>query len=129
MVMATGVDVVRIDRIEGLLERSSRRFEQRVFTAAEVTECRRNPWPARRFAQCFALKEAVLKAAGTGMAQDTRWHDIEAQFRAEGEAPVLRISGRVAELVGGCGADRWLGTVGACRRFAVALVVLEGRPA
>ena len=129
MVMATGMDVVRIDRIEGLLDRSSRRFEQRVFTAAEASECRQNRWPARRFAQCFALKEAVLKAAGTGMAQDARWHDIEVQFRAEGKTPVLRISGRVAELVGGCGADRWIATVGACRRFAVGFVVLEGRHA
>ena len=127
MVLGTGMDVVRIDRVARLLERSSRRFEQRVFTAVEVARCRENAWPARGFAQCFALKEAVLKAAGTGMTQGANWHDIEAEFPAEGEAPVLRISGRVGEAVRSCGADRWLATVGIDRRFAVALVVLEGQ--
>ena len=127
MVLATGVDIVRIDRVERLLlGRSSRRFESRVFTAAEVAGCSENPWPARRFAQCFALKEAVLKAAGSGMAQGARWQDIEAEFPAGGVEPVVRISGRVAERVGRRGADRWFASVGGDRRFAVALVVLEG---
>ena len=124
--MATGVDVVRIDRVAGLLGRSSRRFERRVFTPAEVADCTRSPWPARRFAQCFALKEAVLKAAGTGLAHGARWQDIEAELRSGGEEPVVRVSGRVAEWLRGRGVEGWVASVGGDRRFAVAAVVLQG---
>lgn len=130
MVVGTGVDVVKIERIERLLGRWSQRFERKIFSPAEAVRCRGGRWPARRFAECFALKEAVLKAAGTGRAQGASWLDVETHFPSGGTTPpILELSGRVAEILDDRCGERLIAAVGGCHRFAVACVIVEGRNA
>ncbi len=46
MILATGVDILEIDRVQRLWQRSGDRFLQRVFTAAERDYCLRKVRPA-----------------------------------------------------------------------------------
>ncbi len=71
--LAVGVDMIENERVARSLERFGARFADRVFTAAEQSQCNgRIPSLAGR----FAVKEAVAKALGTGIG-DMNWTDIE----------------------------------------------------
>ncbi len=77
MIAGIGIDIVDIGRVEALLARYGDRFTARVFTEAEAEYARRSVKPAERLAGRFAVKEAVLKAFGTGKSQGIRWRDVE----------------------------------------------------
>ncbi len=77
MIAGIGIDIVDIGRVEALLARYGERFTRRVFTDAEVSYARGSVKPAERLAGRFAVKEAVLKAFGTGKSQGILWRDVE----------------------------------------------------
>lgn len=107
-VVVHGIDLVDIARIERMLIDHDERFRQRVFTDAEQQYCdaathRR----AERYAARFAVKEAVLKALGTGWRNGISWRDVEVIRRPSGE-PALNITGRCAELSRTLDITNWL---------------------
>jgi holo-[acyl-carrier protein] synthase len=72
-VLAAGVDIIEIPRIERALQRYDQRFLRKVYTPAEIAFCRgRIPELAVR----FAAKEAISKALGTGIL-GISWTDME----------------------------------------------------
>jgi holo-[acyl-carrier protein] synthase len=71
--IASGVDLIEIARIERGVARHGQRFYRRFFTAQEIAFCSGN---APRLAGRFAVKEAVAKALGTGIG-DFKWTDVE----------------------------------------------------
>jgi len=77
MIAGIGVDVVEVDRVGKLLDRYGERFTGRVFTDAETAYSLRSARPAERLAGRFAVKEAVMKAFGTGKSQGILWRDVE----------------------------------------------------
>ncbi|MDE0307192.1 MAG: holo-ACP synthase [Albidovulum sp.] len=92
MIIGIGIDVVRIDRIERVLEHFGDRFRHRVFT---VREQRRadgfNDFPGY-YAKRWAAKEACAKALGTGMRKGVAWRNIEVESRPGG-MPTLKLHG------------------------------------
>ena len=88
VIAGIGIDIVDIGRVEGLLDRYGERFTRRVFTEAEVAYARRSVKPAERLAGRFAVKEAVLKALGTGKSQGILWRDVETVRGAMGRPKV-----------------------------------------
>jgi len=97
MILGTGVDIVAVGRVRGVLERQKTRFIERVFTPEEQKYCNVHRDPAPHYAVRFAAKEAFLKALGTGWSGGIRWVDVEVR-REEGRAPVLRIHGEAAQI-------------------------------
>ena len=75
MIYGIGTDIVRLDRIERLLERYGERFARRVLGPDELAEYRRrlgkrghgDGYSARYLAKRFAAKEAFGKALGLGL--------------------------------------------------------------
>jgi len=127
MIVGSGIDVIEIARIERALARSGSRFEARVFTPAEIAECRRHRRPGPHFALRFAAKEAAMKAVGTGWAQGVRWVDIETlRPGASRDVLSLALHGRVSEIATARGSCATKLAVGRSRSHAVALVLLEG---
>jgi len=61
-VVASGVDVVSIDRIAALVGRFEGSFLERVYTPAERAYCSARPRPAQHYAARWAAKEAAIKA-------------------------------------------------------------------
>ena len=87
-----GTDLIEIARIRLSLERYGS-FRERCFTAAEQAYCDARPNPAESYAGRFAVKEAVGKALGFGVARAFAWKEIEIVGRPK---PSVRLSGRVA---------------------------------
>jgi len=77
MIAGIGVDIVDIARIQAMLDRHGERFLLRVFTEAETAYAMGGVNRAERLAGRFAVKEAVLKALGTGKSQGILWRDVE----------------------------------------------------
>ena len=126
MIVGTGIDVIEIARVERALRRSGERFERRVFADSEIGDCRSRRHSGPHFAVRFAVKEAVMKALGTGWADGVRWLDIEAVSESgKGSDQLsLRLHGRVAELAAERNAHPHL-AISRTRSHAMAFVLFE----
>lgn len=76
MIVGVGIDLCSVARMRRELDRSDD-FAAAVFTPREIAAGRRSPHPARRFAACFAAKEAVVKALRGTEPAGMLWRDIE----------------------------------------------------
>jgi holo-[acyl-carrier protein] synthase len=124
-IVAIGLDLTRIERFAEAEARRGERFLERVFTSGEREYCERRA--TRRhvhYAGRFAVKEAVMKALGTGWTNGVRWVDIEVA-RAPGAAPRLLLHGETAEIAARRGIDRWHVTITHDAGIAAAVVVAE----
>ncbi len=128
VIVGSGIDVIEIERVERALARPGGRFARRVFTGQEISVCESYRRPERQFAIRFAVKEATMKALGTGWARGVRWVDIETvPQRAELPGRLrLQLHGRVAEHAAHAGGTHSHLAVSLSRTHAVALVLLEG---
>ena len=97
MILGTGVDIVSVGRVRGILDRQRIRFIERVFSPEEQRYCNAHRDPAPHYAVRFAAKEALLKALGTGWSSGIRWVDVEV-CREEGKAPVIRLHDEAARI-------------------------------
>ena len=97
-IIGIGLDMVRIDRVRVASERWKDRFLERVFTETERRYCFERASPYASLAARFAVKEAVLKALGTGWSQGIRWVDIEIHNDSSGR-PLAAVGGRARQLL------------------------------
>ncbi len=113
--------MVEIGRMRRAISRSGERFLERVFTPRERQLCRDHP---RRLAGRFAAKEALLKAAGTGL-RGFSWRMMEIVADELG-APRFICHGRLAETLAERGLVRIHLSISHARDYAMAQVLLEG---
>ncbi|MGA2192365.1 MAG: holo-ACP synthase [Nitrospirota bacterium] len=125
MVIGIGIDLVNIERIEKAVLRWSDAFRDRVFTKGELGYCDRQKHPAAHLAARFGVKEAALKAFGTGLSGGATWKDIEV-VRGESGQPGIVFSGRLGRLAQEKGVTGALVSMSHDSGFAVAQVVLTG---
>jgi holo-[acyl-carrier protein] synthase len=129
MIIGIGTDLTVIARIEHLVARHGDRFLLRVFTPYEREECsRRQAGYAEALAARFAAKEAVMKALGTGYRQGVKFQEIEVFHHRSGK-PDLRLSGVTAAYAAGLGVEGMFVSLTHDGGLALAVVVLESRPA
>jgi holo-[acyl-carrier protein] synthase len=81
--------MVEVERVKNLLSRYRDRFVRRVFTEGEAAYAKKSVREAERFAGRFAVKEAVMKAFGTGKSQGILWRDVETVRGAMGKPEVI----------------------------------------
>ncbi len=124
MIAGIGIDIVDIGRIEGLLARHGERFTRRVFTEAEAAYARRSVKPAERLAGRFAVKEAVLKAFGTGKSQGILWRDVET-VRGPMGRPKVTLYGEAVKYMNKLGGSAIHVTIAHDGGKAVAFVIIE----
>jgi holo-[acyl-carrier protein] synthase len=117
--ITTGVDIIEIDRVMGVLERYGDRFLGRVFTPGEIDYCRGR---APNLAARFAAKEATMKALGTGV-RGVGWKDIEI-VRAASGAPGVVYHGRAESRAKRLGVLETSVSLSHSRDYAVAFVVI-----
>jgi len=97
-ILGIGVDIVDIERVKRLLDLYDIRFLSRVFTENESRYAMESVNSAERLAGRFAVKEAVLKALGTGKTGGILWQDIETMRGPSGK-PVVRLHGQAVRWV------------------------------
>ena len=121
MKLATGVDIVEIERVREAIERQGERFTQRLFTERELAQVGEN---IASLAARFAAKEAVSKALGTGMGK-VRPVEMEV-LRDENRAPKLQLSGEALRVAQSLGLQTWSISLSHSDEYAVAFVVALG---
>jgi len=87
-VIGIGVDVLEVDRIATLIERHGDRFLSKALTDRELARIGQDPGRPMFAARHLAVKEAAMKALGTGLRPGTTWHDIEVFDRGPGRCEV-----------------------------------------
>jgi holo-[acyl-carrier protein] synthase len=123
MIVALGVDIIEIARIEEAFARRGARFRDRIFTQTEIDYCEGRGSKFASYAARFAAKEAVMKALGTGWGEGVRWRDIE--IVRESGAPTVLLAGGASERFRELGGGRVHLTISHSRETAIAQVVLE----
>lgn len=97
MAVGLGVDIVEIERMRRILDRTPS-FARKVFTAGEQDYCNAKANPATHYAARFAAKEAVCKALGTGiLAQGIGMRDVEVVRDSRGK-PAVALHGAAARI-------------------------------
>lgn len=120
--LATGVDMIEIARLERGLARHGDRFLHRFFTEQEIAYCNgRIPSLAGR----FAIKEAVGKALGTGIG-DINWTDVEVICDGRGK-PELHLHNRASALAASKGWATWDISLSHTDTHAIGFVVAMGK--
>ncbi|MEE9584240.1 MAG: holo-ACP synthase [Candidatus Brocadiales bacterium] len=116
--MYIGVDLVEVDRIRDLFTRY-KSFLGRVFTPKEVEYSLSKKNMFEHLAARFAVKEAVVKALGTGM----KWTDIELLNDSSGR-PYLKLYGRAKEMADEKGVGTWDVSITHTKDHAIGQVLL-----
>ena len=94
-ILGIGIDATDIPRVAQLFDKYGVRFLHRVFTPGEIAYCTKRRNPAPHLAGRFAVKEAAMKALGTGLSRGVTWKDIEVV--RGGGPPRLELHGGAAQ--------------------------------
>lgn len=98
-----GVDIVEVARVERLV--GDERARRRVFADEEVAFCSAAGEPGEEYARLWAVKEAVLKALGTGWSAGVAWTDV--RVARSGRRYSVCLGGKAAEVAAGMGIADW----------------------
>jgi len=126
MIIGVGTDIVDVERIEKVYEKQGDTFAQRLLSDAELKEFKNQLYPARFLAKRWALKEAVSKALGTGIAQGVRFKDMTVAHKESGQ-PVLVLTDSTLEKSNALGITDWAISISDEKHHTVAFVVAEQR--
>ena len=118
MVIAVGLDIVELDRIQGVWNRHRDRFLERHFHPDELAYCLQKPHPLPSLAVRFAAKEAFQKTWPVAHG----WRDV--WVVRQGDKPVLRFSEGIAAEMEQNGWRAHL-SMSHARTHATAVVILE----
>ncbi len=127
MIYGVGVDMVNVSRIRAGLERFGDRFARRILSVSEFGEFQRAGMRDRFVAKRFAVKEALVKALGTGFRDGLTLRQISVVHDALGK-PGLRYSGRASELLKSNGIEDSHLSITDEDDYALAFVVLARIP-
>jgi len=126
VIAGVGLDLVEIERIAGILEKSGERFVDRVLHPEEDRTRLASREGPTHFAGLFAAKEAVMKALGTGMA-GANFADIRIHHHDSGQ-PWVELSGKAAERADAMGIAAWHLSITHSKSTAAAVAIaLRGK--
>lgn len=121
MVVGIGIDLLENRRVERELARDEWRHTDGIFSPEEIRTCTRTRFPARRFAACFAAKEAALKALGVSADDLAIFRDVEVGLDSRSIALHRRLKDRSKQL----GVRHIRLSTSVSRDFTGAMVILE----
>lgn len=121
-IVGHGIDVVKVAEIKEDLESPSKRWAEKVYSAAEREQADPPPMHSRYYAGRFAGKEAVAKALGTGFAGDITWRGIEV-LRNELGTPYVRLSNEVLTFAESLGISGWFISISHCGEITMASAI------
>ena len=124
MLAGIGVDLVTVSRIAKVHERFGHRFARRFLHELELNAYSSHPCQERFLAKRFAVKEAAVKALGTGERSGVLLKDFYVEHDKLGK-PLLRVSGEAAVLCHAIGIDSLWVSITDEGDTVAAFVVLE----
>jgi len=124
MILGVGLDLAEVDRFERALERQGEDFLEEVLSAGEIGARRGSSRFLPSCAAAFAVKEALVKALGTGKRGSLTWQEIE--VAADPVGPAVTLHGEAAAAAARLGVRAIHAAVATGCRHVAATVVLEG---
>lgn len=124
MILGMGIDVAEVARIRAVIEGQRDRFLRRVYTSDEVAYCEQFKNKYERYAGRFAVKEAAMKALGTGWSRGVRWVDVEV-VRQRGGRPTLVLKGEAKQIAEQMGVKNIAVSITHTAEQALAQVIFE----
>jgi len=116
-----GIDIVELTRMRGAHGRHGERLVRRICTELE-SETMGDAATFHQLSRVFAVKEAVMKALGTGM-RGVGWKEIETCRGASGAIESL-LSGRALDVARRRGVSSYALSVTSSSEFVLATVLL-----
>jgi holo-[acyl-carrier protein] synthase len=123
VIYGIGADILRVSRIGKVYARHGSRFLDHVLHPAEREAFARARKPALFLAKAFAVKEAFVKALGTGFVGVA--HEDIASLRDDMGKPTLVYSASLKRKLGKLGITAAHVTISDDQDWIVAMVVLE----
>jgi len=123
LLIGIGIDIADQSRFKSGLDKYGEGFLRQILTEQEIQACARYRFPIEHYVGKFAVKEAFMKAAGTGL-REINFQEIEVLNRESG-APYLLTSGRAQTIVSERGITQIHVSLSHDGNMAVAVVVLE----
>ena len=121
--MRIGVDIVNISDIEKLLK--TNKGTSKVYSDEEMKLMNGVIYEKRlkHLAGRFAVKEATLKALGTGVSEGIGFKDIET-FNEENGRPILILHNAASKIALELGINEYNVSISYAKDYAIAMVVL-----
>ena len=124
MIFGIGTDIVQVSRMQNNLDKHGLRFARRVLSEAELSDFEKNKYQSAFLAKRFAVKEAAVKALGTGFRDGISMTHITVGHDDLGK-PVLTFSDVAKQIAHDKGIDNMHVSIADEKDYAVAYVVLE----
>ena len=124
MIVGLGIDVVESRVFARELARRQWVAKDGIFTPAEIAYCNGGKPPERRYAACFAAKEAVLKALGTEIADLEIFREVEVELVSSTEYKVV-VHDRLQAIAAHLGARRINLSLAVAKKNVGALAIVE----
>ena len=84
-IIGTGIDIVEIARIEKTYNRYESKFASKILHDEELKELENSYDVVAFIAKRFAVKEAFVKALGTGIRGEVSWHSMYVKHDENGK--------------------------------------------
>ena len=123
MIKGHGVDIIKVNRVERMLNRFGQRFKVRIYTEEEIDYCMTASNQVESFAARLAAKEAVYKVLSREL-ETVCWQEISVQM--EDCIPTIYLNGYAKEAAEGLGIEFWHLSLSHERDYALASVIAEG---
>ncbi len=124
MVLGLGIDIVQNCRIQRIIEKWGEKFLARIFTGIELELIDRRGQKIQRYAANYAVKEAAVKALGTGFRNGINFHDIQVKRDDLGK-PYTELLGKTKFFAEQKGINKVHTSISHERNYSVAVVLVE----
>lgn len=98
MIVGLGTDIVSIERIAKLLSRNETTFIEKICSANEKKYLQSCTDITPKLAKLWAVKEAAVKALGTGFVEGITFKDIELKHNNLGR-PEVKLKGKALQIL------------------------------
>lgn len=124
MIIGTGTDIVKIDRVKNLHEKYGDKFLDKIYTEGELEYCKKRKQFHSGLALRYAAKEAFLKSIKTGLRFNLKFNDIEV-YNDELGAPHLKLHGNARSFAKKLNVKNIHVSLSDDGEYAIANIVLE----
>lgn len=121
LIIYTGIDIEKIDRIRTIPPEIRQRFVSRIVTPVEFGS---DEPTDESLIGIFCAKEAVAKALGCGIGE-VSWQDITIIKDAQ-DAPQVALSGRALDIACDRGIENWSISISHTRDYATSIAIGYG---
>ena len=123
MIFGIGIDIIEVPRVDKISKKDDK-FVKKIFTQTEIDYCRKFRNGSQNFAGRFAVKEAFLKAMGTGWSNGLKFNEIETVNYPLGK-PEIVLYGKTKEIFNERNLKVSHVSIAHLKYYATAVVVIE----